>query len=140
MVESTLNYLAPIKERPRYYLYPPPEGQSWRNTHGDRRKVAIQDARDLSREPSLDREGFALVAHQTRTTNPFDPDAVRAEYYPEMETLVKQATGAVRVVAFDHNVRSGEIAARGENGVQKPVRFAHNDYTLLSGPRSGSVT
>ena len=135
MVESTLNYLAPMRERPRYYLYPPPEGQSWRNTRGDRRKVAIEDARDLAAAPTIDREGFALVRHETGTSNLFDPDAVRAQYYPELEALVARETGAERVIAFDHNVRSGEMAARGENAAQNPVLFAHNDYTRASGPQ-----
>jgi hypothetical protein len=59
---------------------------------------------------------------------------VRAGYYREVEQLVKDATGAATVLAFDHNVRSS-LAARGRGAVQQPVNFAHNDYTESSAPQ-----
>jgi hypothetical protein len=52
-----------------------------------------------------------------------------------VEQLVKEITGAVRVHVFDHNVRCRPMAKRGENGAREPVKFAHNDYTLKSGPQ-----
>ena len=61
MVETTLNYLASMDERPEYYTYKPPPGSSWRNTKGDRRVLPIEDAREIEPTPTLDREGFALV-------------------------------------------------------------------------------
>ena len=33
MVETTLNYLAKMPERPVYYTYEPPSGVPWRNTN-----------------------------------------------------------------------------------------------------------
>jgi hypothetical protein len=135
MVESTLNYLADMAERPFFYLYEPPPGTPRRNTRGDRRRVAIHDARDLAPGPSLDEEGFLLAPHVTSVENLYDPDAVRELYYREMEELVRKVTGAMRVVAFDHNVRSAPMAERRENAAQAPVRFAHNDYTERSGPQ-----
>jgi hypothetical protein len=75
------------------------------------------------------------VRHETAVLNLYDPDAVRRVYYPEMEKLVASATGAARVLAFDHNVRNPRKAERGEDGAQAPVRFAHNDYTLASAPQ-----
>lgn len=135
MVEAQLNYLAPTGVRPYYFLYPPPEGEPWRNTRGDRRTVTIEDARALDSEPSLDREGFALVHHETGVADLYDADAVRRDYYPEVERLVQSATGAEKVLVFDHNVRCAPKAERREDGAQGPVRFAHNDYTLGSGPQ-----
>jgi hypothetical protein len=135
MVETTLNYLAPMAERPVYYLYEPPAGTPWRNTKGDRHRVRITDARTLTPPPSLDREGFALVRHATALADGFDAEAVRAVYYPEMEQLVQRATGAATVLAFDHNVRSAPRAERREDGAQTPVRFVHNDYTEASAPQ-----
>ena len=135
MVESTLSYLAHMPERPVYYLYEPPPGSSWRNTRGDRRIVAIHDARDLDPEPSLDGRGFTLARLETEVANLYDEDAVRAVYYPEVERLVKDVTGAARVLVFDHNVRSAPLAERREHGAQNPVRFVHNDYTVASGPQ-----
>jgi hypothetical protein len=134
MVETTLSYLAAMPERPAYYLYEPPAGVPWRNTKGDRRRVTVRDARQLAPAPSLDREGFMLVRLHS-AADPSDPRAVRDVYYREVERLVGDVTGATRVMAFDHNLRSAAIAGRDASGVQGPVRFAHNDYTEHSGPQ-----
>lgn len=134
MVESTLNYLAPMAERPFYYIgRKPPEGEPWRNTKGDRRIVPIRDARSI--EATLDDQGFAMVSHRTELSDPYDAEEVRRVYYPEMERLVAEHLGAPRVLAFDHNVRHQALAEQGEAGAQAPVRFVHNDYTLGSGPQ-----
>src|SRR5205085_1967702 len=111
MVEATLNYLAAMAERPAYYLSEPPPGTPWRNTKGDRRRLPIHDARALVPDPSLDVEGFALVPLAT-AVDLHDPAALREHYFPEVERLVAQVTGALRVVAFDHNVRSATVSGR----------------------------
>src|SRR5262245_27253054 len=134
MVEATINYLAAMPERPFFFLYDPPTGTPWRNTTGDRRTIPIHDARHLDPPPTLDREGFALVRHATAVDNLYDEKAVKGVYYRELEALVKAVTGASRVVAFDHNLRSATREER-ERGVQAPVRYAHNDYTERSGPQ-----
>ena len=135
MVETTLSYLRPMAERPYYYTVKPPEGTPWRNTKGDFRTLPVHDARDLPREPSLDREGFTLVRLETLARDLYDADAVRATFYPEVCEQVQKATGARRVLAFDHNVRNVTKAQQGEDQAQGPVRFVHNDYTLASGPQ-----
>jgi len=132
-VEATLNYLAPMDERPRYYTFAPPEGTPWRNTHGDRQKVRVYDARELA-APSLDVEGFALARFEPKAFDAYDPGAVKRMHYPEVEALVARATGATRVLAFDHNVRHAGSARRDDLS-QAPVHFVHNDYTLGSGPQ-----
>jgi hypothetical protein len=135
MIEARFNYLAPMDERPGYYTDTPPKGERSRNTRGDRRTLPVHDARDLAPNPSLDREGFVLVHHQTRAADLYDRGEVRRVYFPEMERLVAEATGASRVVAFDHNVRCAEMAAAKQNGAATPVKYAHNDYTVGSGPQ-----
>jgi hypothetical protein len=67
--------------------------------------------------------------------NFYDSAEVVARYYPEVERLVREHTGAVKVHVFDHNVRNRALADRRENGVYGPVKFAHNDYTIKSGPQ-----
>jgi hypothetical protein len=135
MVEATINYLAAMPERPYFFVQEPPPGTPSRNTKGDRRPCRIDDARRLDPAPSLDREGFTLARHATAVGDLYDRRAVEATYYREVEALVARVTGAARVVAFDHNVRSAARAERGEPGVQGPVRYAHNDYTERSGPQ-----
>src|SRR5204863_438497 len=61
------------------------------------------------------------------------------KYYRACEQLVQEVTGAARVVAFDHNVRSADgkrrqQRIRGGQAVQGPARMAHGDYTLTSAP------
>lgn len=135
MVESTINYLAEMPAKPFFYLYDPPAGEASRNTQVDRRRVAIQDARDLAPGPTLDEHGFLLASLETSVEDLHDAKAVRDVYYREVEELVRKATGAARVVAFDFNVRSAAKDERLEQGVQPPVRFPHNDYTEGSGPQ-----
>lgn len=134
MVETTLNYLAPMDERPYNYTYSPPAGETGRNTRVDRRRVVVRDARELA-EPSLDVEGFALVRFESSLRDAYDPNEVVRVYYPEVEAVVRRHTGARRVLVFDHNVRNTERAPKGSELSQAPVHFVHNDYTLRSGPQ-----
>jgi hypothetical protein len=48
MVETSLNYLAAMEEKPVYYRHEPPARASWRNTRGDGRAMRILDARALA--------------------------------------------------------------------------------------------
>src|SRR5262245_49746552 len=128
MVEATVSYLAEMTERPAFYLFEPPAGIPWRNTKGDRRAVTIHDARDLGAAPTLDREGFCLVRFETAVENLHEASAIRERYYREVEQLVQRVCGAARVLAFDHNLRNASVSGRARDGIQGPVRYAHNDY------------
>jgi hypothetical protein len=134
-VEAPMAYLEDSSEKPVTCLYDPPPGVPVRSGRTVKHLMAIRDGRALPGDISLDKQGFAFTPHETRVSNFYDPEEVRAVYYPEVERLVKEATGAARVVVFDHNVRCRPMAKRGENGAREPVKFAHNDYTLKSGPQ-----
>src|SRR5438093_10434943 len=114
MVVATISYLAATPERPYFFLHDPPPGTPWRNTKGDRHTVAVRDARRLDPPPSLDREGFTLARHVTAVAHLWDEKAVKDAYYREVEALVQGVTGASRVVAFDHNLRSATRLEQGE--------------------------
>ncbi len=134
-VDTVLNYLADRSTTPVTYTYKPPEGVAARTGNYAKFAVSIMSARAILPQLSLDRQGFAVVRQQTAVSDFFDEREVRAIYYPEVERLVREFTGAVRVHVFDHNVRSRPMAKRHENGAQEPVKVAHNDYTLKSGPQ-----
>jgi hypothetical protein len=128
---------APL-EKPAFYLHTPLPEDHRRGPQLAPRSVFVRDARAVQPAVSLDREGVALVQQTTGLASAadfYDSDVVRQRYYPEMEALVREHTGAQRVVAFDHNLRSAQLAKRGDHGAQMPVRFAHNDYTETSGPQ-----
>jgi hypothetical protein len=135
-VEAPLNYLKEVPaEKPAFYIHVPvPENPRRGPQLGPRTRV-IEDARPLRDELSLDAEGVVLVDAPTMFSDFYQPDRVRASYFPEVESLVKEKTGAVRVVAFDHNLRSKALAAEKQYDAQMPVLFAHNDYTEESGPQ-----
>lgn len=62
-----------------------------------------------------------------------DESQIRQVYYPEAERLVQAATGASKVMVFDHNIRNGERAKQGLEGIKEPVKRVHNDFTAKSG-------
>jgi hypothetical protein len=78
----------------------------------EQRAVAIENGRPRAAEFALDANGFAFVDHPTAMKDFFDPAELKAVYYPEVERLVKQVSGAARVVVFDHTLRSGDEAER----------------------------
>ena len=94
--------------------------------------LPIHDGRAIIERLSLDRQGFELRHHQTAVSNFYDADEVRAIYYPEVERLLTAATGAVKAVAFEHDVRCAP--RRGVDDVRGPVHVVHDDYTEVSAP------
>ena len=97
--------------------------------------MSIQNGRPLARQFSLDRNGFVFVEHRTAVKDFFDKTQLEREYYPEVEQLIKQVSGAARVVVFDYTLRSGDESEREAKLVREPVLSAHNDYTEWSGPQ-----
>jgi hypothetical protein len=96
--------------------------------------VPIYDGRAVRDRMTLDREGFVLQRRETAVSNFFDPAEVRSIYYPEVEQLLKEATGAVRAVAFEHDVRSASPEERHATGARQAVKAVHDDYTEKSAP------
>jgi hypothetical protein len=102
-------------------------------------EMPIHDARvRAAADPaafSLDQNGFTLMPHATQVADFFDPLQLRDIYYPEVIALVKQVSGASRVVVFDHTLRSGNEQQRQQQLLREPVFTVHNDYTEWSGPQ-----
>jgi hypothetical protein len=96
--------------------------------------VPIYDGRPLLKQLSLDREGFVLRRHATAVANFYDAEEVRSIYYPEVEHLLKEVTGAARAVAFEHDVRCAPEARADRPGAREAVRVVHDDYTETSAP------
>jgi hypothetical protein len=134
-LEAPVNYIETTGEKPAVYLYEPPVGVPVRSAGSRKHLMKIYNGRPVVIDLTLDRQGFAFVHDETSVANFYDQDEVVRTYYPEVTRLLKRATGAVRVHVFDHNVRCRPMAERGENGAREPVKFAHNDYTLKSGPQ-----
>jgi hypothetical protein len=68
------------------------------------KEVVVGDLRGKEDSVSLDTAGFQLYHHPSRH-KAFTSDAeIKREYYPESIELIKQLTGATKVVLFDHSM------------------------------------
>ena len=135
VVEAELNFIIPNGQRPQMFKPAPGQTEGRRTGDFEVRTVPIADGRLLAEHFSLDREGFELSRHATAVSDFLDDDEVRSIYYPEVERLVRDATGASQVVIFDHTVRIDDVQKSLANDTHTPVRTVHNDYTLKSGPQ-----
>ncbi|BAY37540.1 hypothetical protein NIES2111_18790 [Nostoc sp. NIES-2111] len=132
-VEANLSYLVPMTEKPVNYTYEPPAGIRRTNGTYETHKLPIYNARSISENITLDKEGFAFSEHNTNVRNFYDEDEILQVYYPEAEQLLKQLTGATRVVIFDHTLRNAELMKQGNNNIKEPAKRVHNDFTAKSG-------
>lgn len=127
-ITSSVNYLVPGGHKPSV-----PIGSS-DVAHGRflEQPVTVRSARPFAASLDLDTDGFALVRHDTKVKDFYDDDQIDAVYYPEAERLLKDATGAAKVLIFDYTRR----VEKADTGTARgPVQRAHNDYTDLSGPQ-----
>ena len=83
---------------------------------------------------TLDRQGFVLRRHETAVSSFYDQAEVSSIYYPEVEQLLREATGAAKAVAFEHDVRCASTAEREATGARQAVKVVHADYTEKSAP------
>lgn len=136
-VEAELNYLAPGDARPVNYTYEPPAGTPWSSGTLDPHRVRIHNARPLAErgEISLHWNGFQLVSHRSALNDFSDESLIRLVYRPEAEALLRDITGAEKVVIFDHTLRDSASGSRANASLREPVRRVHNDQTFVSGPR-----
>ena len=134
VVEAPINYLADMAEKPYSYTYTPPAGTPLTNRRVRSVTRPIYDARSIAGGLSLERQGFVLVHHSSAVQDFYSDEEVKTVYYPECEKLLKEATGAARVVVFDHIVRNA-ARAKIDKMVKLPAKGAHNDYTFWSGPQ-----
>jgi len=94
-------------------------------------ETEVINARAVSTETvfNLDNAGFQLTHFKPNEVDFLESEMVKADYYPQVEALIKAQTGAAHVVAFDHTVRRGIKASN-----RHPAYHVHNDYTHQTGP------
>ena len=107
-------------------------------------QMPVHDARRLEATAprTLVHNGFEMRAYPLETPDLdfFNLGQVVRAYYPQCADIVRKASGASFVAAFDHNVRSaaGKQSKRrieGGQQVQSPAHVVHGDYTLTSAPQ-----
>jgi hypothetical protein len=135
-IEASLIYLADTGEKLVTEVADP--GGRDRRLSGDKsetHRVAIHNGRPLADRFEFEREGFRFVPHHTKVGDFFDEAEIRRVYYPECEALIKQVSGAKRVVVFDHTLRTASEDQRAAQKIRDIVSRVHNDYTEWSGPQ-----
>jgi hypothetical protein len=135
-VEAEVNYMAPLRERPRIYTYDPPPGITKSNIVAEPHRVAVHDVRTSAKAFTLDGRGFALIKHESAVEDFDDEKEIRETYYAEAEQLLKDVTGADRVFIFDDTIRRyipglSDYTA----GPRQPATRVHVDHTANSAPQ-----
>ena len=127
VVTAILNYIKPSTEKPKRYLYDRPGLPEWTGVY-DPRPMPIADGRGHEDRFTLDQNGFALLKKPSVERAFKDEAAIAGAYYDECADIVRDATGASRVMVFDHTLR-------GPDQPREAVMRVHNDYTEASAPQ-----
>jgi hypothetical protein len=136
-VSTTLLYFTPPADGSKPWLLvtkpDPALGIPWRNFEQAKVPIEIRNLRGRENSVSLDKEGFQYGVHPAKHTTFANDAEIEAEYYPESVELLKQVTGASRVVLFDHTIRRRRPGVL-EDGPDKrqPVTGVHVDQTAES--------
>ncbi len=132
-IETELGYLVPSRGKPVYFASQAgAEAELKIAAIIEPRTVSIADAREKLPAPTLDKEGFALVNHDSSVVDFYDDAQIRDIYERETAALVKRITGASQVVVFDNTRRSDATEIRGARNTREPSAVVHNDYTDAS--------
>ncbi|KAK2464449.1 hypothetical protein APHAL10511_003597 [Amanita phalloides] len=136
-VLTTINYGFPPVDgtRARQTINADPvTGQRDRNWTLKSHKVQVENIRGREDTVSLDTAGFQFYTSPSKYKGSFlDDEEIRTEYYPESEELIKQLTGATKVVFFDHTIRRNQPGlVDGSPDKRQPVLQAHVDHTTAS--------
>merc|ERR1719498_1793446 len=86
----------------------------------------------MSPPATCESNGWCLHNSPTQVKDFTNEDEIKSVYYEEIRQIVKDATGARRVLIFDHTFRAS--AAKGDSTLASPVNMVHCDYTANSAP------
>jgi len=127
ILDTTIAFLGPCQGKPIFHG----RQRELDNLPLVGRAVRVEDVRGAASTFSVDREGFALVAHRSAVRDFSDPVAVADVYLRELEELVRTMTGATKTVALKGGVvrRSERSPAYRKDGTTVLGRFAHCDFS-----------
>ena len=96
----------------------------------------VYDVRGQEASTHIDVTGFQAVTSPSTVPASLlleaSDDEIRRVYYPEVERLLLQQTGASRVVFFDHTVRKYHEGETDTPQTRRPVQRVHVDQTPAS--------
>ena len=89
-VQTRVNYIGAMSARPRYHANDHSRDVLELEAHA----IQVTDARGLRPAPSLAREGFVLVEHESAVEDFRDRDQVAERHPAEIERLLRDLSGA----------------------------------------------
>jgi len=92
---------------------------------GENHTMRIDDMRPIVDKLSIDRNGFVLLSRPTAMQDMYDSAEIKRVYYPEIEAIVKDLTGAEKVIVWGEMARSDKPQT-GDGRL--PAYGAHVDY------------
>lgn len=134
-VEADMQYVVDDGQPSIRYIDWPEEEHNARLPRYETHRVRIHNGRTAGERFTLPTHGFTLTPHHTAVKDFYDEDEVRRVYYPETEQLIKEQSGAKRVVVFDHTIRTADDGRHAEGWIRQTVKSVHNDYTERSAPK-----
>ena len=104
--KAQLNFSVPPPHGERAYMHifrDSKTGIQKRNYEIEEKEVIIENLRGKEDSATLDTTGFQLFHRPAKHTSFATDEEIYREYYPESTELLKELTGASRVVVFDHS-------------------------------------
>lgn len=103
-IKGTINYVAPPTGL-ALYSYTGPTSKISTNVNLDPRNILIHNARGRENDFILDVNGFQFLKHTSTLTDFSNEYIIKKDYYPEVKQLLKECTGADRIMITGHAVR-----------------------------------
>ncbi|KAL1604781.1 hypothetical protein SLS60_004321 [Paraconiothyrium brasiliense] len=132
--EAQMSFLepwpAPSEKEPPYVRGKVEDGFPSQNFQNQEYNVKVTDARPNKDSFTLDKNGFTwhhddnLSTDVLRAIRSKSKELVAEQYYPLVENIIKGATGASRVLIFDHTYRKRDPALNmkeNPNGREQPA-------------------
>jgi hypothetical protein len=138
-VRATFNYTKDVDRLTELYFYECDAAKDIHEPGDSPHEMAVTDGWHRAKSFSIDKEGFSVEDFKSSYDKWQDDEAVKSSFYPEIVEMLKQRTGAKRILVFDHTIRTNANAGKKltdetKTSQRTPVMLVHCDYTAESGP------
>lgn len=133
-VRAQINYISTDLADP-YHIISPKDGEQQSNKVSEPHGVDIEDIRLKKDQYTTDSAGFQFIddsKHDPEYELFSDEKRIEEEYYPQIESILKEHLGASRVFIFDHTLRRRQENAVDSVSNRQPVVGAHVDQTEVA--------
>ncbi|TFK23979.1 hypothetical protein FA15DRAFT_756826 [Coprinopsis marcescibilis] len=135
-VVGTIHYFVPPEDGSVAYQsseIDPETGDRKRNFSRQGRPCNIENVRGKLEQFTLDAAGFQFFNRPAAHSKFEDDKDIVDDYYPESVEFIKEVTGAVKVVIFDHTIRRRRPGIIDDGPTKRqPVMHVHVDQTAAA--------